>query len=103
MLFSYFIKRLTRISLNPFAYQKMNHSDSDNDDLVGALSDAVDNINDKNDETTYEPTVIEDRALWRDLLAFWILGLCNNYGFVVMLSAAHDIIGRFSNFNVSNK
>ncbi|XP_031783320.1 battenin isoform X2 [Nasonia vitripennis] len=29
---------------------------------------------------------------WRNLLAFWILGLCNNYGYVVMLSAAHDIL-----------
>ncbi|XP_033220580.1 battenin [Belonocnema kinseyi] len=38
----------------------------------------------------------EDRlkktARWRDLLAFWLLGLCNNYGYVVMLSAAHDIL-----------
>ena len=29
---------------------------------------------------------------WRNLLAFWVLGLCNNYGYVVMLSAAHDIL-----------
>ncbi|XP_043471457.1 battenin isoform X2 [Leptopilina heterotoma] len=28
----------------------------------------------------------------RNLVAFWILGLCNNYGYVVMLSAAHDIL-----------
>lgn len=25
-------------------------------------------------------------------MAFWILGLCNNYGYVVMLTAANDII-----------
>lgn len=45
----------------------------------------------------------EDRlkktARWRDLLAFWLLGLCNNYGYVVMLSAAHDILTR--DFSVS--
>ena len=29
---------------------------------------------------------------WRNLVAFWILGLCNNFGYVVMLSAAHDIL-----------
>lgn len=29
---------------------------------------------------------------WRNLIAFWILGLCNNYGYVVMLTAANDII-----------
>lgn len=32
------------------------------------------------------------KARWRNLVAFWILGLCNNYGYVVMLSAAHDIL-----------
>jgi hypothetical protein len=29
---------------------------------------------------------------YRNLVAFWILGLCNNFGYVVMLSAAHDIL-----------
>lgn len=44
-----------------------------------------------------------DPARWRDLTAYWILGLCNNYGYVVMLSAAHDIIGRLSiNDNVGS-
>lgn len=28
----------------------------------------------------------------RQLLAYWILGICNNYGYVVMLSAAKDIL-----------
>ncbi|XP_058789347.1 battenin [Phymastichus coffea] len=32
------------------------------------------------------------RNTWRNLMAFWVLGLCNNYGYVVMLSAAHDIL-----------
>jgi len=38
----------------------------------------------------------QDRGLWRDLTSYWILGLCNNYGYVVMLSAAHDIIKQFN-------
>ncbi|KAK0097643.1 hypothetical protein PV326_000518 [Microctonus aethiopoides] len=29
---------------------------------------------------------------WRNLSAFFLLGLCNNFGYVVMLSAAHDIL-----------
>ncbi|XP_064604901.1 battenin-like [Liolophura sinensis] len=29
---------------------------------------------------------------WRNLIAFWVLGLCNNFAYVVMLSAAHDIL-----------
>lgn len=41
-------------------------------------------------------TVRHDRGRWRDLTAYWILGLCNNYGYVVMLSAAHDIIAQFN-------
>lgn len=45
----------------------------------------------------------KDAGRWRDLTAFWTLGLCNNYGYVVMLSAAHDIIGRLStNENVGS-
>ncbi|GAB6022239.1 G1/S-specific cyclin cln3 [Chamberlinius hualienensis] len=31
--------------------------------------------------------------LIRNLVAFWLLGLCNNYAYVIMLSAAHDILG----------
>lgn len=37
---------------------------------------------------------------WRNLMSFWILGLCNNYGYVVMLTAAHDIIERFNGYSV---
>ncbi|CAB3396523.1 unnamed protein product [Caenorhabditis bovis] len=28
----------------------------------------------------------------RNIAAFWLLGLCNNYGYVIMLSAAEDIL-----------
>lgn len=37
-----------------------------------------------------------DNGRWRDLTAYWVLGLCNNYGYVVMLCAAHDIIARLN-------
>lgn len=42
---------------------------------------------------------LKDPERWRDLTAYWILGLCNNFGYVVMLSAAHDIISRINNSN----
>jgi len=44
----------------------------------------------------------------RNLVGFWFLGLFNNYGFVIMLSAAHDLLkddgdGKSENLNlVSN-
>lgn len=44
-------------------------------------------VNDVFDEES-----IAVRSRWRNFAAFWILGLCNNYGYVVMLSAAHDIL-----------
>ena len=28
----------------------------------------------------------------RNLVGFWLLGLCNNFAYVIMLSAAHDIL-----------
>lgn len=44
----------------------------------------------------------KDPQLWRDLAAYWIFGLCNNFGYVVMLTAAHDIIGELSGEIVNN-
>lgn len=55
-----------------------------------------------NDISRFEPDIqqIQDDHNWRNILSFWILGLCNNYGFVVMLSAAYDIIQRFDSISV---
>ncbi|XP_063929498.1 battenin isoform X2 [Zophobas morio] len=36
---------------------------------------------------------VKKKKPWRALISYWILGLCNNYGYVVMLTAASDIIG----------
>lgn len=54
-----------------------------------------------NVQSISEKVKFKDNGRWRDLTAFWILGMCNNYGYVVMLSAAHDIIGRFNPEDVS--
>ncbi|XP_029293842.1 battenin isoform X2 [Cottoperca gobio] len=36
---------------------------------------------------------INDRGTqWRNWTGFWLLGLCNNFAYVIMLSAAHDIL-----------
>uniref|UniRef100_A0A8B9JGQ2 Battenin n=1 Tax=Astyanax mexicanus TaxID=7994 RepID=A0A8B9JGQ2_ASTMX len=43
------------------------------------------------DPATTTPT--EGRCQrWRNQSGFWLLGLCNNFAYVVMLSAAHDIL-----------
>ncbi|XP_015781751.1 battenin isoform X2 [Tetranychus urticae] len=39
----------------------------------------------------------------RNNIGFWILGLCNNYGYVIMLSAAFDILSRNFNENEDKK
>ncbi|XP_061416400.1 battenin isoform X3 [Lethenteron reissneri] len=36
--------------------------------------------------------VAERKRDWRNFAGFWILGLTNNFAYVVMLSAAHDIL-----------
>ena len=36
---------------------------------------------------------------WRNIIAFWIIGLTNNYPYVIMLSAAYDIVHRLSERN----
>ncbi|KAJ6654418.1 hypothetical protein lerEdw1_007011 [Lerista edwardsae] len=46
------------------------------------------------DETTLPEleTAVDARSKWRNNVGFWLLGLCNNFAYVVMLSAAHDIL-----------
>lgn len=38
---------------------------------------------------------------WRNWIGFWFLGLCNNFGYVVMLSAAHDILKKQESQNTT--
>ncbi|KAK3103607.1 hypothetical protein FSP39_020493 [Pinctada imbricata] len=38
----------------------------------------------------------------RNLVGFWLLGLCNNYAYVIMLSAAHDILKEQEKENEGN-
>lgn len=42
----------------------------------------------------------EQGRSYGNLVAYWILGLCNNFGYVVMLSAAHDILSQNFHDNV---
>ncbi|KAM4024679.1 battenin [Anomaloglossus baeobatrachus] len=51
------------------------------------------------DDATPEPQT-QHRSHWRNLSAFWLLGLCNNFAYVVMLSAAHDILRTETNQTV---
>eukprot|EP00088_Acartia_fossae_P016176 TRINITY_DN1903_c0_g1_i7.p1 TRINITY_DN1903_c0_g1~~TRINITY_DN1903_c0_g1_i7.p1 ORF type:complete len:440 (+),score=40.78 TRINITY_DN1903_c0_g1_i7:24-1343(+) len=36
--------------------------------------------------------VADNRSMKRNLVGFWILGLINNFAYVIMLSAAHDLL-----------
>ncbi|KAM4716792.1 LOW QUALITY PROTEIN: battenin [Anableps anableps] len=38
---------------------------------------------------------------WRNWIGFWLLGLCNNFAYVVMLSAAHDILEKQESKNTT--
>ena len=43
-------------------------------------------------KNSFNNSITDCKSGWRNLLAFWILGFCNNYGYYVMLTAAHDIL-----------
>ncbi|KAG5887161.1 hypothetical protein JTB14_002516 [Gonioctena quinquepunctata] len=61
--------------------------------MIPSEDNTIDNRSDSNDAEPSEllrPTSRKRRL--RTLTAYWILGLCNNYGYVVMLTAAGDII-----------
>ncbi|XP_078597286.1 battenin-like isoform X1 [Branchiostoma floridae x Branchiostoma japonicum] len=49
-------------------------------------------VRDQTQETDTAPQESVKTFAWRNIVAFWFLGLCNNFGYVVMLSAAHDIL-----------
>ncbi|XP_060946002.1 battenin isoform X1 [Limanda limanda] len=40
-------------------------------------------------------------AQWRNWSGFWMLGLCNNFAYVIMLSAAHDILKKQESHNTT--
>lgn len=45
-------------------------------------------------------TVRPSKEKPRNLIAYWLLGLCNNYAYIIMLSAAHDILSNDFQGNV---
>lgn len=45
-------------------------------------------------EVPQPPEIKQKTKKVRNLVGFWILGLCNNYAYVVMLSAAFDILNK---------
>ncbi|XP_070585752.1 battenin-like isoform X1 [Erythrolamprus reginae] len=58
----------------------MRHSDDseeENDDVVQSVESEA---------------PLDTCSQWRNNIGFWLLGLCNNFAYVVMLSAAHDIL-----------
>lgn len=55
--------------------------------MAWTLCQKVQNINKRTSRNNEQ-----DPGRWRDLVGFWVLGMSNNYGYIIMLSAAHDII-----------
>ncbi|CAJ0946579.1 unnamed protein product, partial [Mesorhabditis belari] len=56
----------------------------------------LDDLPDGNEENQEEALLQQNRRvqdeLSRNLIGFWLLGLCNNFAYVIMLSAAQDIL-----------
>nr|XP_034992100.1 battenin isoform X1 [Zootoca vivipara]XP_034992101.1 battenin isoform X1 [Zootoca vivipara] len=56
-------------------------------------SDSEETGEDEDASPSAEPeTTLDACSQWRNNVGFWLLGLCNNFAYVVMLSAAHDIL-----------
>lgn len=36
-----------------------------------------------------------DTQIWRNVIAYWLLGLTTEFGYVLIISAAHDILQTF--------
>lgn len=68
---------------------KDSNSNTKNDNFLEKLEKDISSDDEK-----------KDKYLWRDLVAYWFLGLTNNYGYVVMLTAAHDILKEITGVNI---
>lgn len=83
--------------------RKMNNA---SENLPQVLTNAVSAIHDRPQTNQNVPNhnnqapSVHDVHKWRNILSFWILGMCNNYGYAVMLSAALDILERFKGNSV---
>lgn len=53
-----------------------------------------------NDADTEKATKSVENKVWRDVMAYWILGLCTEMGYILMLCAAHDILHGFQESKV---
>lgn len=76
---------------------------SDEIEVVGTYSDTEEHesLTDQNSLVSQNGSLVDEidaatkrKKHWRNLLSFWLLGLTNNFAYVVMLSAAHDILSQ---------
>lgn len=74
-------------------------------EVVGTYTDSEGHESDADSNSVHSRGTTSDRTdgtlstttrrkHWRSLLSFWLLGLTNNFAYVVMLSAAHDILSQ---------
>lgn len=53
-----------------------------------------------NNGDTEKATKHVEHKVWREVVAYWILGLCTEMGYILMLCAAHDILHGFQESKV---
>lgn len=46
-------------------------------------------------DQTQPETEKSDTQIWRNVIAYWLLGLTTEFGYILVLSAAHDILHSF--------
>ncbi|CRL01715.1 CLUMA_CG014931, isoform A [Clunio marinus] len=80
---------MTKKSFNLFNSKQVIAVEKNDKEITTENDDAIKDV-----EESVEK--VKDPGLWRDLVAYWMFGLCNNFGYVVMLTAAHDIINELS-------
>ena len=71
------------------------------------MEESDDNITQQSEQMNYntdnQSVLPQPREPWRNCIAFWLLGLCNNFGYVIMLSAAFDILGKQQGKSTADK
>lgn len=58
--------------------------------------------NEKPLRTSDDEPLAKPAIAWRELISFWTFGLCTEFGYVVMICAAYDILSRFDNVRLEH-
>lgn len=93
---------LTKVKTMKISIFRLFNNGSGSGKDCGKIATNVNSTTKKPLSTLCEKPIDKPAVAWRELISFWIFGLCTEFGYVVMICAAYDILSRFDNVRYYN-